>query len=178
MNPHSDFRPTPYEQIRKNFRENSVRHTEVPVEHSISLPLPTLRWSVPSFTGFAGPAVRAPGRPLRLAPPDRWWALDRSGRRLIGYALTSVVPFAEASITGDVSVDQADRTIAELQEDLRLLDELMDQAIGPFFASASAATTVGSDLREALISAATTAVVPWYRQLAPDFFAWVEEATR
>lgn len=174
MTPRQELTPAPYKQIRKNFAEHAVRHTEVPIEHAISLPIPTLRWSLPAFAGFAGPAVRAPGRPLRLAPPDRWWALDAEGRRLIGYGLIRALPFSDEFEGNEVIVERDGRSLADLQEDLRLLDQLMDQAVPPFFAGAQSDAVIRVDLLEVLTAQVTDAVAPWYRRLAPDFFQWLE----
>jgi hypothetical protein len=166
--------PAPYEQIRKNFAEHPVRHAEVPIEHAISLPMPTLRWSLPCFAGFAGAAVRVPNRPLRLAPPDRWWALHAEGRRLIGYGLTSALPFSEDLGSQEAVVDRSGRSLADLEEDLRLLNQFMDQVVPLFFAGSRIDPIIGGDLLEALSAYVTDAVEPWYRELAPDFFRWME----
>ena len=66
----------------------------VPIEHAVSLPMPTMRWSSPVFAVFAGPALRRPGRPLELHPPDRWWAVDAESGDLVAYALTSHIALA------------------------------------------------------------------------------------
>src|SRR5260370_32366411 len=89
----------PYEQIRAYATGHPVRHAEVPVEHALSLPLPTLRWSVAGYATFAGPAVRAPGRPMQLGAPDRWWVVGAQRRELAVYALTSSLPFASSPLT-------------------------------------------------------------------------------
>lgn len=182
MTPQQGFTPAPYEQIRKNFVEHAVRHAEVPIEHAISLPIPTLRWSLPGFAGFAGPAVRVPGRPLRLAPPDRWWALHAEGRHLIGYALIKALPFSDKLGTNEAIVDRPGRSITDLQEDLQLLTQLMDQAVPPFFAGSKAGSkidpAIGGDLLEVLTAHVTDAVTPWYQRLAPDFFQWLEGTPR
>ena len=162
-----------YGQLRKEFLNHPVRHAEVPVEHSISLPLPTLRWSVPAYAGFASPAVRAPNQPLRLGTPDRWWALHAQYRSLIGYGLTTAVPFAVLS-PGEVLVDRAKRSLSGVREDLRLLDELMDQAASLFLAGSAADASLRSDLLEAVVANVTESVMPWHRALVPDFFSWLE----
>jgi hypothetical protein len=176
--PQEGLTPAPYEQIRKNFAEHPVRYAEVPVEHAISLPIPTLRWSLPSFAGFAGPAVRAPARPLRLAPPDRWWALHAEGRPLIGYNLVSALPFSDDLGSDEAIVDRAGRSLTDLEEDLQVLNHLMDQAAAPFFAGSEIDAATGSDLLEVLTTHVTVAVVSWYRRLAPDFFQWLEGASQ
>lgn len=163
----------PYLQVRKEFLDHPVRHTEVPVEHAISLPVPTLRWSLPGYAGFAGPATRTPGQPLRLGIPDRWWALHAEHRGLIGYGLTAALPFAALG-ADPVLVDRSGRSVADAHEDLQLLDELMDQAAASFLASSAADGALRNDLLEALTTNVTDPVLPWYRAFAPDFFSWLE----
>lgn len=171
-------RPAPahlvsYRQVRKEFLDHPVRHAEVPVEHAISLPVPTLRWSLPGYGGFAGPATRAPGQPLRLGTPDRWWALHAEHHRLIGYGLIAAFPFAALG-ADQVLVDRSGRSVADAHEDLRLLDELMDQVAGSFLAGSASDAALRSDLLEALTTNVTDPILPWYRAFAPDFFSWLE----
>lgn len=164
----------PYDQLRKEIVDHPVRHTEMPTEHAISLPVPTLRWSVPAVACFAGPAARAPGRPLRLGTPDRWWALHPQSRRLVGYGLVAALPFAGTGLADEVVVDRTGRTIGEVAEELRLLGELMDAAAPAFFAGGPADATLRHDLLAVLTSAVTPAALPWYQALAPDLLSWLE----
>jgi len=165
---------TPYDQLRKEIGDHPVRRAEVPTEHAISLPVPTLRWSVPVFACFAGAAARAPGRPLRLGAPDRWWALHAQTRRLVAYGLVAALPFMDTAPAGEVVVDRTGRTVAEVAEELRLLGELMDAAAPAFFAGATVDAALRDDLREVLTSAVTPAALSWYQALAPDLFSWLE----
>lgn len=168
--------PVGFGPMRKAFVEHPVRHHEVPTEHAVSLPVPTLRWSVPAFAGFAAPAVRRPGEPLRMNDPDRWWALTVDGRGLVAYGLTAAVPFSTADdLPARAEVDRGGRSLAAHQEDVRRLDELMDAAVVPFLTGAPLGTTARVDLHEALVAVITPSVLPWYRALAPDFFGWLEE---
>ena len=52
-----------YGEIRQRQRTHVLRQTEVPVDHAVSLPLPTLRWGRPAYACFASPAIRRPGQP-------------------------------------------------------------------------------------------------------------------
>jgi hypothetical protein len=165
--------PVPYRELRRAFAEHPVRRAEVPVEHAVSLPVPTLRWSVASFAGFAGPALRAPRQPLRLAPPDRWWAIDAGRCRLVAYGLAAALPFGAGAGPEPVAVDRGGRSLDAVEDDLRRLDELMDRAAAPFLSGAQGEAEVRGDLLEVLTLNVTDAVLPWYRALAPDFFGWL-----
>ncbi|WP_327046604.1 hypothetical protein OG320_01495 [Microbispora sp. NBC_01189] len=168
------LRLLPYEQIRKEFTGHPLRQSEVPVEHAVSLPLPTLRWSAPAYAVFAGAARRAPGSPPELSTPDRWWALAASGRHVLAYNLVSAVPFTDDLPPGPVSPATAPRSIAQAREGLRVVGELMDEAAPLFFRGETGAGTLRSDLTEALAAEISPEVRPWYRALVPDFFAWLE----
>lgn len=168
--------PMPYARVRKEFANHPVRFAEVPVEHFLSLPVPTMRWQRPGFAGFACPATRSPGQPQRVGAPDRWWALQAHRARLLGYGLVAAIPLS-AQRFEPVTVDRRDRSVAELEEDLGLLAELMDGAVAPFLAGERGDETARGDLREVFTAAVTPSVLPWYQALAPDFLAWLENGT-
>lgn len=167
----------PYARMRKEAGEHAVRRAEVPVEHSISLPMPTTRWTVPGYAGFASPALRAPRQPLRLRQPDRWWLFDASYGQLLAYGRTSVLPFGYEQAwpaQETVTLPAVTRPVAAVLEDLRVLDETMERAIGPFFSSEPGDAGLRADLA-AIISeqAGAPEVLGWYRALVPDFFHWL-----
>src|SRR5437764_15393128 len=83
-----------YSDIRQKQRNSSLRQAEIPVEHAVSLPIPTLRFGSPVYAGFASPALRQPEQPMRQGAPDRWWAVDARSGHLALYALATVVPIA------------------------------------------------------------------------------------
>jgi hypothetical protein len=167
--------PMRYQRVRAEFAAHPVRRADVPVQHALSLPVPTRRWGRPAWAGFAGAAHRVPDRPLRLAVPDRWWALLADRPRLLAYNLTAAAPFTDAALT-PVEVDHRDRTVTDLREDLRQLDELMD-AVAPAFLADRAGRELAEpcgDLAEVFSAYVTAAALGWYRALAPDFFGWLE----
>lgn len=166
----------PYEQIAKEFAEHPVRMTEVPVEHFVSHPLPTLRWSRPAYAVYTCPAVRVPGEPLELDTPDGWLAIDAEHGTLLAYALASAVPFADGMPEGPVTVRPVGRSLAAVREDRRRLGELMTEAAPAFFAGEGGDPAVRSDLAEMLSQVLAAEALPWDEGLAPDFFEWVRRA--
>jgi hypothetical protein len=164
----------PYEQIRSYASENPVRQAAVPVEYSLSLPLPTRRSTVPGYAIFAGPAVRSPGRPLRLAVPKCWLVVAAQQREVLLYAHTAALAFASTTLSGPVSVTAEGRSIAAVQEDLKTLAELLDRAAPAFFAGEQGDATLRTDLGEMLGAVLPSGAMPWYRQLVPDLFAWLD----
>lgn len=164
-----------YASLRQRALDHPVRHAEAPVEHAISLPLPTLRWGAPGYACFAGPAVRAPRQTLQLAVPDRWWLLDPRRAGLVVYGLTAAIPFTESRWEGPVTVTPSGRSLADVQEDLKLVDDLMDVGARAFLQSEDLEATTRQDLAAALLAYLPTSVLPWYRALVPDFFAWIED---
>jgi hypothetical protein len=164
-----------YPRIRAAIGEHPLRTGEIPVEHEMSLPLPTRRWGLPGFAVFAGAAVRRPRQPLRLSAPDRWLLVDAARARLIAYNLTSAVPFATAPLEGPVEVAPSGRTLAEVREDQKALGELIGD-LAPVFLAGSAAA--GDARRTALLhtldAVLPAATRPWYEALTPDFFAWLK----
>jgi hypothetical protein len=163
-----------YAQARKAFSEHVVRRAEVPVEHMISLPMPTTRWGgVSGYAGFACPARRRPGEPLTLSAPDRWWALGARRGELLAYARTAALPFGTLPPAERVTLPPVTRPVAAILEDLRVLDEAMERAIGPFFDGEPGDATLRGDLREIVRAQVPAEIRPWYQALTPDFFTWL-----
>lgn len=162
-----------YGEARTLFGTHPIRVSEIPVEYAISLPVPTLRCGAPGYAGFAGAARRAPDTTGQLRPPDRWWVLSAERRALLTYSLTVAVPFTD-DLPAEVAVlPPVARSVAEIQEDLRLLDSLMDRAAGEFFAETPADVGLATDLIAVLTALVSKVVMDWYRRLAPDFFGWL-----
>ncbi|GIH29429.1 hypothetical protein Aph01nite_77390 [Acrocarpospora phusangensis] len=162
-----------YEQIRKKIATHPLRQSEIPAEHYVSAPLPTLRWTTPAYAVFAAPAARAPGRPLRLSPPDRWWAMSARRRQVLVYAHQSVTPYGQIP-TEAVTVTPTGRTFAQAKEDLRLFDELIGEAAPHFFRGETGPEPIRADVGEILHAVLPREGLPWFRALTPDFFDWLE----
>jgi hypothetical protein len=163
-----------YDEIQSEIATHPACEAEVPTEFAISLPMPTLRWRVPAYASFAGPAVRIPPEPVRLGTPDRWWALDARQRKLLGYALTAVVPFADSLTPTEVILSTPQGGMDELEQDLDRLSELVDAAAPAFFDREPGEPALRAELLTTLTTVHLFEAAPWYRALAPDFFAWLE----
>lgn len=164
----------PYDKVREQFPSQALVEYEVPVEHYVSAPLPTLRWGAPGYAAFAAPAVRDPFGPMEADPPDRWWAVDAVRLRLLAYALTVSVPFTNRVLDDSVMVTPPGRPAGAAREDEKVIASLMDQAAGAFFASAEGDPGLRAELSATLGLVVPPECADWYRALTPDFFAWLE----
>lgn len=166
-----------YARARADFATHQLRVGDIPVEHEISLPVPTLRFGAPGYAGFAGPARRRPGQPLRLGAPDRWWVLGAARRGLLVYARTTAVPFTAGPLRPDwAELPPVTRDLDAIEEDLRLLDSLAQRAVPEFFDGRPGDAALRADLAAVLTAHVTPQITDWYRALTPDFFAWLEES--
>ncbi len=164
----------PYDKVREQFPSQALVEYEVPLEHYVSAPLPTLRWGAPAYAAFAAPALRDPFGPMEMDPPDRWWAVDAVRLRLLAYALTSAVPFSDEAPGDSVVVAPSGRPLGAALEDEKVIASLMDRAAVAFFAAEA-----GDQGLRAELSALLSLIVPaecadWHRALTPDFFTWLE----
>lgn len=166
-----------YARARAGFATHPLRTHEIPVEYEVSLPVPTMRLGDPGYAWFAGPARHRPSQPVRLGLPDRWWVLGAARRGLITYARTAAVPFTHEPLGPDaVELPPVTRDLAAIKEDLILLDSLAERAVPEFFARRQGAAELRGDLYAVLEAHVTPLLIGWYRALAPDFFAWLEES--
>lgn len=161
-----------YEQARQ--LRQRIRSAEVPIEHAVSLPIPTLRWGLPGFGYFASPAVRNPDGPTQLAAPDRWWGIDARRGRLVFYALTSAMPLTPhidpdsfASSTGGLTID-------DLRQLHRELEQSIDGVLDSFFEGRCADQASRRRVVDLLQAVVGNPQMGAYRALAPDFWAWLE----
>jgi len=164
----------PYAELRARQRTHPVRQTEVPVEHAVSLPLPTRRWGQPGYAFFAAPASRAPDRPPVQAAPDRWWVVDAQAGNLIVYALCSALPLVTDVRWTESPLPPVTSSLDELRKALHDIETRMD-VIGPQFFSSGPSDAGGRrTLADALRAYLPQPLQPQYRALTPDFFAWLE----
>ena len=163
-----------YSEVRSRQRTHPVRQAEVPVEHAVSLPLPTRRWAGAGFAYFAAPALRPPEGPTVQGAPDRWWVVDAHSGRLHVYALCAAVPFVERATWGELILPPTTRTLEELRQALQQIDAGMDAITLDFFEDRPGERAVRHALAESLRVHLPPPLQPQYRALAPDFFVWLE----
>jgi hypothetical protein len=166
-----------YGEVRRRSARLRLRAEEVPTGHEVSLPLPTLRWGRPGYASYAGPAVRAPGAPLRLGTPDRWWLVRADDLRLVTYSLVTAVEFSPDLPDGPVVLPPSGRSREEGRLDDELFNELMTAAVPMFFAGDRPTGTLRADLAAVLGAVVPAEVRPWTDRLAPDFFGWLTGAS-
>jgi hypothetical protein len=172
MNP-----PTPltFSQAWDILKVHPFRGAEVPVEHAVSLPMPTHRGGGPGFAQFAAPCVRQPGANPVQSAPDRWWVLDATTGAVRLFARTDVIPFGTTAFARQELPTSAP-DLATLLAWQKELFAALDATTGPFFAGPPADPTAARDLLDKFTRQTPAPLVPLYRDLAPDFFAWLENA--
>jgi hypothetical protein len=151
------------------------RGAEVPVEHALSLPLPTTRAGGPGYAQFAAPCLRKPGESPVQSAPDRWWILDAASKAIRLYARTAAVPFGDTAFARQELPSPAPDLPTLLGWQRELFTSL-DAAVGPFFAGTPADPTAARELLGRFTRLTPAPLVPVYRDLAPDFFQWLEAA--
>ena len=166
----------PYPEAADLLRGLPFRAAEVPVEHAVSLPLPTGRAGAPGYAQFAAPAVRRPGAPTVQSAPDRWWVLGAESRSVLVYARVSAVPFGAPAFDRQ-EVPSPAPDLAAAQRAQAEFTAAVAAVTGPFFAAAPAPAAARAAVPATLARAVPAALVPVYRALAPDFFTWLEDAS-
>jgi hypothetical protein len=155
-------------------RRHPLRQSEIPIEHAVSLPMPTRRFGSPAYAFFAAPAIRRPGAPTVHGAPDRWWVLSALGAHVEVYAVTSIFSFAEnGQVWESTEVPAPTATIPELQSSLKEFEALMDVTVPDFFSGASADPEHASTVLRALGEQIPRPLMDQYRALARDFFEWL-----
>jgi hypothetical protein len=163
-----------FKEVRERLKTHALRVTEIPVEHAISLPLPTKRWGGPGYALFASPALRRPGQPLEQGAPDRWWVIDAFTGRLLVYAMAKAIPIDEKSALTTVSIPPLAGSVEEARRGATRVEELLDRLSPDFFRGEAGDQTARGELKQALGTALPPALQLQHRALVPDFFAWLE----
>lgn len=160
-------------EIRKRLRTNFLAQSEVPTEHTVSFPLPTLRSGNPGFALFASPAIRMAGRPKEQGAPDRWWVLAAQNGHLLVYALCSAIPFSSETWQPTV-LSPLTATMSELRAAIGKLETLMDGQASLFFRGEAGNPAAKQELKQAFAAVLPSELLSQYRALAPDFWSWLE----
>ena len=163
-----------YSDIRQKQRNSPLRQSEIPVEHAVSLPMPTLRFETPAYAGFSAPAVRRPQEPVQQGAPDRWWAVDARNGHLLLYSHTPTVPIAAGANWQKVTLPPVVKTVDDLRQTLAQIEEKMNGLVPAFFAGESGDKAGRAELARLLSEILPDPLIPQYRALAPDFFTWLD----
>lgn len=162
-----------FADVQKWLQQHPIRLTEIPTEHAVSLPMPTLRWGEPAYAFFASPAERRPGQAANQGAPDRWWAFRANGGQLLIYARTAVVSFAPGQIWDTFAVPPASDSVFVLQQRVRDIQTMMDAVVPAFFAGSPGDPLVRAALAGVLGQFLAPPLLDQYRALVPDFFLWL-----
>ncbi len=164
-----------YTAILQRQRTHAIRLSEIPVEHVVSLPIPTKRWVESGYAFFASPARRISGQPLLQSSPDRWCVFSAIGGAIIIYCLWNAHPFASVTNFENCEMLSTNRTISQLKTTLNTIEELMNTLALNFFAGEPGDPQTRKALAETMKDYFTTSLLNQYQALAPDFFQWLEK---
>jgi hypothetical protein len=170
-----DKRLMSYAELRERQKSHVLIRSEVPLEHAVSLPLPTLAWGEPAFAYFASPALRRPDEPMQQGAPDRWWVVGAYGGRGLVYALAKAVPFPLGAQFETVTLPRISISRDELRQSLKAVESALDSLAPRFFAHEPGDAAERKQLGAMLTELLPKPLQPQYRALAPDFFSWLEK---
>src|SRR3954469_17510859 len=155
-----------YTEIRDRVRTNSIRMNEIPLEHTVSFPIPTKKWGgMPGYAFFASPNTRKPNEPSEQGAPDRWWVIDALSGKTIVYALFRAVPFDAESKWTSVQLPLVGVTVAEVQQRQKELDSLMDELAPKFFNDEDVTVDKRRELLNVLTENISAPVMEQYRSI-------------
>jgi hypothetical protein len=162
-----------YSDVLVRMRAGFLRASEIPVEHLVSLPMPTRRTSEPGFAFFACPTSSRFVTPLQHGPPDRWWVMGAANGKLEIYALARVVPLATNVSLARITMPEEARSLAQIREDADSIERQMNALAPRFFAGEPGESAERGALLQALTAHLKEPMLPAYTAVAPDFFAWL-----
>lgn len=153
-------------------RSAAVRLAEVPLEHAVSLPLPTRRRGVAAYVQFAAPALRIPDQGVVQDAPDRWWLLAARGGYLLAYALVASIDLVPQQTFGRSELAPATDSVAQRRAALAAFSAAMESAAVDFFDGRAATAQQQEALQQLLRAVVPDALLAQHRAYAPDFFSW------
>jgi len=158
------------EEISNMLSNNAIARTELPIEWELSLPMPTLRLFKPAYVWFANPTERHPGKPLRLFPPDRWFALDASNGQLLDFNAWEAPLKTIKESWHEFDLQISDLKREEAINEFNNLIEVLNYLTLSFFSNQHTMVSKVKVITEYL----DPLTLPWYRYIAPDFWNWLE----
>lgn len=162
-----------YRQILARQQTGALRTSEIPTEANVSLPMPTLRTGEPGFAFFANKTSNMFTSPVTQSPPDRWWIVNATNGSLALYALSRVLSFAPEISLDRVTLPPERRTVAQVIADTDAIEQQMNALAPLFFAGEPGEKEARETLLQKLKTHLEEPMMPTYRALAPDFFAWL-----
>ncbi|MFM9965321.1 MAG: hypothetical protein ACKV2Q_29395 [Planctomycetaceae bacterium] len=167
-------KPLKYSEVRQRMQRHYLRQAEVPAEHEVSLPWPTLQSGRPAFAFFASPAARQPGLPLRQWPPDRWWIVDGVSGQLLKYNLCQIEPLVSETEWSVVDVPAPASSVAAVRQLLVDIEQLSDDLAAAFFRGEPADPALRESLVNILRHMFPAMILDQCRAVAPDYCRWLQ----
>ncbi len=151
-----------------------VRDAEIPIEHTLSIPMPTLRFKSPAYAGFSSPTTVTPRDPIVQGAPRHWWLLDAVSGRLILFAACRIYPFAETAFA-EFTYPEVTQAADEMEADWERVLQRMEELAPAFFSGQEADAKSRKALADGLSNNFPEPLLAQYQALAPDFFAWLTQ---
>ncbi len=162
-----------FTELREKIRNHPLIQTEIPIEHALSLPLPTKRWGEPAYAVFASPACRIKGEPQKQGAPDRWFLIDPDSMKILLYARYATIPFSEIAWES-VILPQMTLGISELRDRLEKVADRLNELAPQFFEGVDGNNEEKAELNRLLEVIIPQPLFAQYQALVPDFFAWLK----
>lgn len=163
----------PYEEITALENSPLFRSFGFPMEYSISIPMPTLRWVSPAYAYFASPTRRVPGQLKVQSAPAFWWAIDARTALLMFYVPYQFMSFAPDQYWEPVTLHWKSQSSVEIEAGMAALPALITQAAPLFFTNQPGDPALRQKLSDTLDLIIPEGLLPEYKALVPDFFKWL-----
>lgn len=161
-----------YHDIRKQQNTHFLYLNEIPTGYYVSLPLPTRRFGTPAYVFFASPSSMQPGRPVSVAAPRLWWAIDAQTGQLLLYAQTKILPLSKQQFDG-VLLPIIERSLDEQEALLSRLESQLTIATEAFFQDVTLPIETHLAVAQSLSAYLPSILRPYYQALSSDFYEWL-----
>ena len=154
-------------EIHEIYLHSVVYRSMVPTVWELSLPMPTLRFSKPAYAWFVSAALKTPGSPLKLSPPNIFFALDAITGEILHYDTWKLPLKAsqERWYAVDLPLSKFSRE-ASKERFSRVIDSL-NQAASDFFKNNAIKPVDAHRINEYL----NVEMLAWYKSIAFDFWS-------
>lgn len=161
-----------YLEFRKKQATHFLRRYEIPIEYSVSLPIPTRRFYISAYASFANLTTTILGKQVEIQPPDRWWAFDATTGQILVYARETVLPFSKENFNA-VLLPSIQRSLEEQEDLLVRVEQGINDVCEAFFENKNTNDEKRKILQENLTHYLPENILPRYKALCPDFFEWL-----